>query len=170
VETVRSTIRCMRMCFVFVAAGLLVSGSALAGTARAGEPATAYSIAVARVCAGALLFDHAHPIGTRAGALAVARDIRASTARRLRRVEAIPAPTGLGLLSRRWITLQRLLAASYARAWVLIYDTIAAVETHSQPALLATRLQRLLHTPDALKRASGRLELRLRVPDCTGGG
>ena len=42
-----------------------------------------WSGAVARICANALLFEEEHQLGNRAGAIAVARDIRASTARRL---------------------------------------------------------------------------------------
>ena len=34
----------------------------------------------------------------------------------------------------------------------------------------ANRLARLVHEPDRLKLAARRLELRLGVPDCTGGG
>jgi len=153
----------------------LVIGSSvtLATTARPGSaasPSAEYSVAVARICAGSLLFDHAHSIGTRAGALAVARDIRASTARRLARVAVIPVPATLRPISLRWIALQRRLAASYARDWVRIYDAIAAANTPTQRARLAGRLERLLSEPGPLRVASGRLELRLHVPDCTGGG
>ena len=56
------------------------------------SPAAVYSSAVVQICAGALLFDHAHPMGTRADALAIAEDIRASTARRLARVIALSVP------------------------------------------------------------------------------
>ncbi len=135
-----------------------------------GSPtASDYSLAVARICAGALLFDRAHEMGTRAGALAVARDIRASTAGRLSRVAAVPAPAELGGIGLRWISLQRRLAASYARAWVRIYETIDAAHTPVQRAALPERLRKLVHAPDPLRLASRRLELRLHVPDCTGG-
>jgi hypothetical protein len=140
---------------------------------RQEQPATnaarVYSLAVARICAGALLFEEAHAIGTRAGALAVARDIRASTRRRLRRVADVPAPPALQRPIARWLSLQRRLAASYADNWVRIYETIDAARTPKEHAGLARRLQKLVHTPDALRRAAGRLELELNLPDCTGG-
>lgn len=162
--------RTMRTHIVIIAAALVASATAFTTTSRADAPTGEYSIAVAHICTGALLFDHVHEIGTRAGALAVARDIRASTARRLRRVEAVQTPTQLRSLGRQWIALQRRLAAVYAQTWVRIYDTIAAADTPSQRAHLATRLTQLVHAPDSLKRAAGRLDLRLHVPDCTGGG
>lgn len=129
-----------------------------------------YSLAVARICAGALLFDHAHHMGTRADALAVAQDIRASTGRRLARVRAVAVPPELRATVGRWISSQHRLAAMYARIWVEINDTIDAAQTPAEQAALATRLERLVHTPDALRLAAGRLELSLHVPDCTGGG
>jgi hypothetical protein len=148
-------------------------------TPRSGKPprrvlgnaaATEYSLAVMDICGGALLFDHAHHMGTRADALAVARDIRASTARRLARVTALFAPRELQRTSSRWIASQRRLAASYARIWVRIYDTIDAVHTPAQRESLAERLHQLVHAPDRLKLAAAQLELELDVPDCTGGG
>jgi hypothetical protein len=151
--------------------------SAVAAPLAAGTPevldrssAAEYSLAVARICAGALLLDHAHHMGTRADALSVAGDIRASTARRLARVTALPVPTGLERLSNRWIASQRRLAASYARNWVRIYDAIDAARTPAQRATLPRRLEQLVHAPDSLRLAAGRLELELHVPDCTGGG
>jgi hypothetical protein len=136
-----------------------------------GSPSSGgYSVAVTRICRGALLFDHSHHMGTRADALAVARDIRASTARRLARVAAVPVPRELRQTSRRWISSQRRLAVLYARVWVRIYDTIDAARTPAQRATLVTRLHRLVHVPDPLRLAAGRLELELHVPDCTGGG
>jgi hypothetical protein len=161
-----------------LAAAIAVAPVRAISTPRRGEPpdvpsvATAreYSLAVTSICAGALLFDHAHHQGTRAGALAVARDIRASTTRRLARVATVPVPPELQRISSRWISLQRRLAASYARAWVRIYDTIDAARTPAQRAPLAERLHRLVHAPDALRLAAERLGLLLHVPDCTGGG
>jgi hypothetical protein len=157
---------------------LLVVGTALAAAALAASPghalsansATEYSLGVQRICAGALLFDHAHHMGTRADALSVARDIRASTARRLGRVAVLPVPRELRRLSTRWISSQRRLAAFYARTWVSVHDAIAAARTPAQQAALPERLQRLMHASDPLRLAAGRLELELHVPDCTGGG
>jgi hypothetical protein len=164
---------------------IVVVGAALAATAL-GAPtgaasrdgldaarsssAVRYSRAVTHICAGALLFDHAHHMGTRADAIAVARDIRSSTARRLARVTSVTAPPRLQRISRRWISSQRRLAGLFARTWVRIYDAIAAVRTPAQRAGLARRLEPLVHAPDRLKLVAGRLELALRVPDCTGGG
>jgi hypothetical protein len=176
VERLHSTIRPMR-------AFLIILGTALAATALGSAPALGgaagplgaspdanYSVAVTRICAGALLFDHAHRMGTRADALAVARDIRASTARRLARVTALSVPARLQDTSSRWISSQRRLASLYARTWVRIYDTIDAARTPAQQATLADRVQELVHAPDPLKLAAGRLGLELHVPDCTGGG
>jgi hypothetical protein len=156
-----------------VIVGTVLASAALVappGQAASADSTTDYSRGVWRICAGALLFDHAHHIGTRTDALSVARDIRASTARRLARVTAVPVPPELRRLSRRWISSQRRLAASYARTWVRMYDTIDAARTPAQRATLAERLERLVHVPDPLRLAAGRLELELHVPDCTGGG
>jgi hypothetical protein len=139
-------------------------------TAPGNPSAAAYSLAVTRICAGALLFDHAHHMATRADALAVARDIRASTARRLARVAAVPVPPELRRISSRWASSQRRLAAAYARAWVRIHDIVDAAHTPGQRATLAARLHQLVHAPDPLRLAAGRLELELHIPDCTGDG
>ena len=163
---------------VIAGLGLAATTHAAYGTGRQTDrprisgdtPDVAYSRGVTGVCAGALLFDHPHAMGTRADALSVARDIRASTARRLARVAALPTPTELEPLSRRWIASQRRLAALYAQLWVRIFDTIAAAETPAQHASLPRRLEKLVHAPDRLKSAAERLELKLHVPDCTGGG
>jgi hypothetical protein len=109
-------------------------------------------------------------MGTRADALSIADDIRASTARRLARVTALSVPPDLDLISSRWISSQRRLASLYAQLWVRIYDTIDAARTPAQQTVLATRLAGLVHAPDKLKLAAERLELQLHVPDCTGGG
>jgi catalase (peroxidase I) len=156
----------------------VVIGTALAaaalvappGHARSADSATEYSRGVSRICAGALLFDQAHHMGTRADALSVARDIRASTARRLARVTALSVPPELRRISSRWISSQRRLAASYAQTWVRIYDTIEAAGTPAQRATLPEQLERLVHASDPLRLAARRLELELHVPDCTGGG
>ena len=134
------------------------------------SPAAAYSAAVTQVCVGALLFDHAHQMGTRSDALSIAADIRASTARRLDHVTAVSVPPELQSSNSRWIDSQRRLAALYATTWVRIYDTIDAAHTPAQRATLPKRLEKLIHAPDALKSTAARLELELNVPDCTGGG
>ena len=145
-------------------------GSSNAAAERAWRPASLhYTLAVRRICAGALLFDNPHTIGTRAGAIAVARDIRASTGRRLTRVAAVRPPRFLRLPIARWLSLQRRLADSYADNWIRIYDAIEAARTPAQHAGLARAVKRLLRAPDALRRASARLEQQLDLPDCTGG-
>jgi hypothetical protein len=157
---------------IILCAAVLASSSVAVTTAKAAGAPTfdaAYSLAVTQICAGALLFDHAHSTGTRAGALAVARDIRASTSRRLVRVADVPAPPELQRTVDRWLSLQRRLAASYAYNWVRIYETIDAARTPKQHAQLVSRLEKFVHAPDALRQEAGRLELSLNVPDCTGG-
>ncbi len=154
------------VCSALAAAALV----APPGHAASADPTTEYTRGVWRVCGGALLFDHPHDVGTRANALSVARDIRASTARRLARVTALPVPGELRRLNSRWISSQRRLASLYARLWVRIFDTIDAARTPAQKATLSEQLKELVHAPDPLKLAAGRLELQLHVPDCTGGG
>jgi hypothetical protein len=162
----------MRTLPIVICTALVVSGLA-AGSARANSrssPASAYSAAVARICAGALLFDGAHEMGTRADALAIARDIKAATAGRLARVTALAVPPGLEAVNSRWISSQRRLASLYAQLWVQIYDTIDGADTPVPQGDLAARIEKLVHTPDTIRAAAGRLELELNVPDCTGGG
>ncbi len=134
------------------------------------SPAVAYSAAITKICAGALLFDSPHGMGTRADALSIADDIRASTARRLDLATAVSVPPELQDISGRWIDSQRRLAALYASTWVRIYDTVDAAHTPTQQAALPGRLEKLVHAPDALKSTARHLELELRIPDCTGGG
>jgi hypothetical protein len=170
-ERLRRTIRPMYAFPIVLTTALAAAALAVApGSAASGNSGAQYSLAVTRICAGALLFDHAHHMGTRADARSVARDIRASTARRLSRVTALSVPSDLKSLSSRWISSQRRLAAAYARAWVQIYDAIDAARTPAQRDGLAERLHELVHASDPLRLAAGRLELELHVPDCTGGG
>ncbi len=133
-----------------------------------GRPST-WSDAVTGICANALLFEGSHQIGTRAGAVAVARDIRASTARRLRRIRTLQVVPPDERLSTRWLKLEHRLAAVYASSYLGIYDAIAAAETPRQQARLPLVLNKLLHSPDALRAIAQSLEQRLHVPDCTGG-
>jgi hypothetical protein len=162
-----------RVARIALAAGLLASvPAAAAGPASAVSPPSPirhYSLAVARICAGARLFEHPHQIGTDAGARAAARDIRRSARRRLARVAAVPTPAELRQLSTRWISLQRRQAESYARNWMRIHDAIDAARTPLQRARLPKLLQTFVHAPDRLRRASRKLESALNVPDCTGG-
>lgn len=82
----------------------------------------------------------------------------------------MPVPAELESLNSRWISSQRKLSDLYAKLWVRIYDTIDAAHTPAQRATLAARLDKLVAQPDALRAKAGRLELALRIPDCTGGG
>src|SRR4051812_9849747 len=83
-----------------------------------------YAQNVAAICDGARLFNGAHEIGTRAGALAVARDIRTTGRRRLQLVVATPRPVRTDHDARRWIDLERRLVAIYARNYVRIWIAI----------------------------------------------
>jgi hypothetical protein len=131
-------------------------------------PAT-YARAVAQVCAHALLFEQPHSIGTRAGALAVADDIRASTQRRLALVAGIATPPGQRTAVVRWLAVKRSLAEAYALNYIRIYDLIAAPRTPRHDTQAARRLASLMHSPDRFRRAAAGFERQLRVPDCTGG-
>ena len=154
---------------------LLVAGVASAAIVAftTAPPAAAapdnWSRGVTRICAHALLFEGSHEIGTRAGAVAVAEDIRASTERRLTRITALPAPPTQRALAARWLGIERRLAAVYATSYLGIFDVIAAAETPEQQTQAATLLGKLLHAPDRLSQTAARLEEELQVPDCTGG-
>jgi hypothetical protein len=141
-----------------------------AGTLRAGTmtPA-AYSRAVSRICAGAALFSHNHEIGTRAGAIAVSRDIRTTGHNRLRRVDAVTKPVKTAAKDTRWIATERKLVDMYARNYLRIWNQIERANTAAQRARLPRVLHGLVHAADALKLRAGKLELTLSVPDCTGG-
>jgi hypothetical protein len=130
---------------------------------------SSWSRAVSGICADALLFEGSHEIGTRAGAVAVAGDIRASTERRLLRIRGLQAVPPQRRLADRWLQLERRLADVYASNFVGIYDAIAAATTEGLRAQLPPVLRRLLQEPDALSAATARLERRLFIPDCTGG-
>jgi hypothetical protein len=153
-----------------IALGIVV---ALAGTVAIADAAVApsmWSRGVTRICAHALLFEGTHEIGTRAGAVAVARDIRSSTERRLARVAALPAPPLTQRdVAARWIAAERRLAAIYAGSYLGIFDVIAAPRTPDQQAEAARLIARLLQAPDRVSDTAARLEGLPRVPDCTGG-
>jgi hypothetical protein len=151
---------------------IVFAGAVLqSGRADVARPQTsaAYSRAVIGVCSGALLFEEEHEIGTRAGALAVSRDIRASGDRRLRRVDRIPKPAASVRLAVRWIELEERLVDTYAGTYLRIWDAIEHARTATDRARLPMVLHRLVHAPDALARQAATLETRLGVPDCTGG-
>src|SRR5262249_36365971 len=160
---------------IAAAAALLASlpvSAASAATPRRTAAATgeaAYSIAVARICSGALLFEHAHSIGTDAGARAAAADIRRSARRRLDRVAAIPIPPELTRLATRWISLQRRLAESYAANWMRRRRATGAARPPAQRGRLPRALGTFVHAPAPLRRTAEKLELAFNVPDCTGG-
>ena len=156
---------------------LLACAVLAAAVAAISTPSTAiatgpsmWSGAVTGICAHALLFEGRHQIGTRAGAVAVAHDIRASTARRLRRIRALQIAPPHQRLSTRWLHLERRLAAVYASSYLHIHDAIAAANTPKQRARLPRVLRKLLDAPNALRANAESLEQRLHVPDCTGGG
>jgi hypothetical protein len=127
-----------------------------------------WSHAVTRICAHPLLFDGRHEIGTLAGAIAVSRDIRSSTRRRLTKVAHLRTPNDREAID-HWLALERRLAAAYATSYVKIYKVIAATRTPPQHNREPRLLGRLLHAPDQINRAATRLGALLDVPDCTGG-
>jgi len=151
---------------VFVFAVALAAVSPSVETANKTE----FSQRVTSICAGALLFDGEHAIGTRAGAIAVSRDIRRTGMRRLDRVAAVAEPTRQESMIRQWLRVQRLLVAAFARDYLRIWDEIESAHTRAQRTGLPARLDALVHEPDSLKRRADAYELRLGVPDCTGGG
>jgi hypothetical protein len=154
---------------------LLVAGVASAAIVAftTAAPAAAardnWSRGVTRICAHAILFEGSHEIGTRAGAVAVAKDIRASTERRLTRIAALPAPPTQRALAARWLGVERRLAAVYASSYLGIFDLIATAATPEQQTQAAILLGKLLHAPDRLRQTAAALEEQLQVPDCTGG-
>jgi hypothetical protein len=149
---------------VAVAAG----GTFATGAPAATAPPT-WPHAVTDICAHALLFEGRHEIGTRAGAVAVARDIRSSTERRLARIAALSLPPPQPSLAARWLAVERRLAAVYAHSYLRIFEVIDAANTSRQRAREPRLLQRLLRAPDQLREQAARLELRLGIADCTGG-
>jgi hypothetical protein len=150
---------------VVVAAALVAVSPSLATTNT-----TEFSQRVTSICAGALLFDGEHSIGTRAGAIAVSRDIRRTGMRRLGRVAAVAEPKRQARTIQHWLRTERRLVVAFARDYLLIWDEIEAAHTVAERAGLPARLETLVHQPDSLKRRADAYELRLGVPDCTGGG
>ena len=144
-----------------------VTAAASAGVSAA--ETTVFSEQVTRICAGALLFEGRHATGTRAGAVSVSRDIRETGLRRLRRVAGVPKPGSQVAAIGRWLEVERRLVRAYARDYLLIWDAIESADSPARRARLPARLHALVHEPDALKRQAGAFELKLGVPDCTGG-
>jgi hypothetical protein len=139
--------------------------------ASATTPPGGFAQDVARICSHARLFEGTHAIGTGAGALAVADDIRSTSRRRLAVLTALPVPAVARQTVTTWLRLERRLADSYALNYVRIYDLIATPRaTPAEDVQAARRLAKLLHAPDPLRRAAARLEQQLGVPDCTGAG
>ena len=145
-----------------VAAGLI---------AKAPPPTQAsYVKEAATICAGARLFDGTHSIGTRAGALAVARDIRATGRNRLNRVDALPKPTATGHRVASWLTLERRLVELYAANYVRIWNAIEHAYTTRRRVGLPAVLRSLIDEPRRLEVRAAAIEVELGLPDCTGGG
>ena len=137
--------------------------------AAASVPPDAWRAGVTRVCTGALLFEGRHSIGTEQGAVAVARDIRASTARRLARIEALRAHPERPLLASHWLRVEHRLAELYAGSYLDIWHAIAHANSPAERARLPHILGHILHRPDVARAEARLLEGQLRVPDCTGG-
>lgn len=153
------------------ALGALMLGPVAEGTPSTGTSATraAYSNSVTHICAGALLFAGAHEIGTRSGAIAVSRDIRATGTQRMRRVEAVPNPALLTRVVASWVALERRLVTMYATNYLRIWNEIEQANTARERATLPARLVPLIREPDALQQRARVLEHTLGVPDYTGG-
>jgi hypothetical protein len=62
----------------------------------------------------------------------VAIDISRVDARRLRHVDGLSIPRGMGMLVERRMTLERRLANVYASGWIGIYDVIAAARASAR--------------------------------------
>lgn len=153
-----------RLILTVVLAALVVPAAHAATPTPAG-----YSRAVTQICAGALLFEGSHQIGTRAGAIDVSRDIRATGSRRLRRVDAVSKPVGTAKLAARWIAIQRRLVETYASTYVRIWYAIEHAHSPQEHAKLPALLHALIGRPARLQGQAAKLEQQLQVPDCTGG-
>ncbi len=159
----------VRASIVLAPLALVAALPCAAFAASAAGADVAWSRDVTQICARGLLFDGRHEVGTRAGALAVADDIRATTGRRLELVAALPPPVDLRALAARWLAVEQRLAAVYAHSYVRIFEVIDAGSPPGQRAREAQVISGLLGAPDRLQRAAAVFEGRLHVPDCTGG-
>jgi len=93
---------------------------------------------------GALLFRSRHSIGNEHGAVAVARDIRASTARRLTRIEALQAHPDT-TAGESWLRVEHRLSELYARSYLGIWHAIAhanSLRNGAAPRILGQMLRR----------------------------
>src|SRR5262249_4021018 len=102
--------------------------------AAVSPPPAEYARTVTHICRGALLFEGSHEIGTRAGAVAVSHDIRATGSRRLARVDAVPKPAATARVAVRWIAIERRLVATYATAYLQVWGAIEKATTPRQHA------------------------------------
>ena len=109
-----------------------------------------------------------HAIGTREGTLEAAADISDSTRRRLPHVAELPTPPAETQAIARWLALEQRLADTLASNFVQLYDLIATLSTPEQNAGASSRVRAILQASYPLRLAAGRLELQLRLPDCTG--
>jgi hypothetical protein len=154
---------------VGVVLACLISVAKIAASGSDWPDGQAWRIGVGTVCTGALLFEGRHSIGTEQGAVAVARDIRGSTARRLARIKALRAHPERPTLARQWLRVERRLSGLYASSYLGIWHAIARANSPAERARLPRILERLLVRPDATRRRAQLLEEQLQVPDCTGG-
>jgi hypothetical protein len=156
----------------FAAALVIASLISVTKNAAAGSDLTeghAWRVGVTRVCTGALLFEGRHSIGTEHGAVAVARDIRASTARRLVRIKELVAHPERAQLASQWLRVEHRLSELYASSYLGIWHAIAHANSPTERARLPRILRQMLHRPDVARAQARHLEGQLRVPDCTGG-
>jgi hypothetical protein len=154
---------------VVIASACLVSVTKIAASGREGSDGQAWRVGVTRVCADALLFESRHSIGTEQGAVAVASDIRASTARRLVRIGALRARPERPLLASQWLQVEQRLSELFASSYLRIWHAIAQANSPTERAQLPRILEQLLHRPDRAREQARLLEEQLHVPDCTGG-
>jgi len=147
----------------------LISVTQIAAAASDRPDGDAWRVGVTRVCTSALLFEGRHSIGTEQGAIAVARDIRASTARRLARIDALRAHPERPFLASRWSRVEYRLSELFASSYLGIWHAIAHANSPAERARLPRILAQILHRPDPARARAQLLETQLRVPDCTGG-
>ena len=162
--------RMLRLCVAGVAAIAVAGFSSHPRAAAFNRSPTAaqYARAVTQICAGALLFNGAHTIGTRDGAVAVSNDIALTGGTRLHRIEALPKPSQARTVV-RWLSVEHQLVTMYATNYLRIWTAIEQARSPRQRAQLAHVLLPLIHQSDALVHQAVTLEHALGVPDCTGG-